>query len=224
MSIVNRRAKATVLRVLRDPAIKKLNYGFSTRYIKAGVYEQVAKAIEKDQISIFCDPSLNGGVGGLYYPVVTVSPDEEYYDVLVLGFEDLGNGVDNVLTRAQIIVHECTHAAFDMLKLPLMQHVEHELGAYIAGALFAVAFLGQRKARPEKLTFNNAIKDAAWQIALRIYYEDRIPQHYFADLDRAISTHSVYRATAQKFANNDGVGRAHRLGPRPKPYRAPMAL
>ncbi len=71
------------------------------------------------------------------------------------------------MLAAQVIVHECTHAAFDLLKTKGMNHLEHEASAYIAGARFVVQAMRDKGGKPEKVTFTQAIESAAWAIALK---------------------------------------------------------
>lgn len=223
----NEAAKKMVLSVLSDPAITKMKYSFATRGINPMAYARVAYAIYKGDITVVHNPALeSNGVGGLYCPVLTQPDGSEIYDVLMIGWTSLG-GERTMLNRAMVVVHECTHAAFDLLKLPLMQQSEHEMGAYIAGALYTVARCynihkdpsRRRPAkRPEDVKFQTAIESAAWDIALRIFYEDRVPQRLWTDLDKAIKSHSTYRQTADNFAKNDGVGRAPKPAPKANPF------
>lgn len=230
----NEAAKKMVLSVLSDPAIGKMKYRFSTRGINPMAYARVALAIYKGDIKVVHNPTLQAnGVGGLYCPVLTQPDGSEIYDVLMIGWTDLGGNRNETLNRAMVVVHECTHAAFDLLKLPLMQQAEHEMGAYIAGALYTVARCyniykdPKRRTpaqRPEKIQFKTKIESVAWDIALRIFYEDRVPQHMWTDLDKAIKSHSTYRKTADNFANNDGVGRASKPAPKPNGFPKPKAF
>lgn len=224
----NEAAKKMVLNVLSDPAIAKMKYRFSIRGINPMAYARVAFAIYKGDITVVHNPTLeSNGVGGLYCPVLTQPDGSEIYDVLMIGWTSLGGSRDEILNRAMVVIHECTHAAFDLLKLPLMRQAEHEMGAYIAGALYTVARCyniykdPKRRSpakRPENIKFKTPIESTAWDIALRIYYEDRVPQHMWTDLDKAIKSHSHYQKHANNFAKNDGVGRAREPAPKANPH------
>lgn len=224
-------AKMMVLDVLSNPAITKMKYSFATRGINPKVYARVAMAILKGDITVMYSTALKAkGIGGLYCPVITQPDGSEIYDCLVLGWTHLPKDRDKMLNRAMVIIHECTHAAFDLLKLPLMNHAEHEMGAYIAGALYTVArqynYWNNKDRRiptrrPEEIKFATSIESAAWDIALRIHYDDRVPESMYTKLDEAIKQNTHYKKRAHIMAHNDGVGRA--MKPAPK-ARASMSL
>jgi len=111
-------ARKQILTVLRDPVVRGMTFGVGYVMISATYYEDIAKAIEAGKIVVKVDPTLTNlaKYDGHYHPaVIKVAPI--VYD----------NG---------LIIHECTHAIFDMLKLT--SRVEQSEGfGYLSQALYA---------------------------------------------------------------------------------------
>lgn len=201
-------AKSNVLKVLNDPAIEKISFGVSTKSFKPQLYHKVAKAIDAGHITVMVDTTAMQelGLGGLYMPTLVVDEHTELYDVLVLGFAELGNTVGRQIETGQIIVHECTHAGMDLLKLPYMTHLDHEAAAYIAGAIYAAEKLIRVDQNPDNFSFQEPIKQAAWEIGKRELQQTRIPSSFYVLLELALRTHHRYKDSIDKSVNNNGVG------------------
>src|SRR5262249_43596017 len=139
----------------------------NTRTIAPSMYEKVAKAIKDGQITITVEPSLlKADEAGRYFSTLPINKDTEFYDVVVLRAPDLGSTLNDKFHAATAIVHECTHAGFDLLKLPKMTHLEHEAASYVAGAIFAAQSMLALKGHPERVQPTDSIEAAAWDIAL----------------------------------------------------------
>jgi hypothetical protein len=110
-------AKALVLSVLRGPAIPQMTFGVGFLVISASDYESVAKAIESGKILVKSNPSLSNLAfyhGGANPPYIDLAPS----------VSDIG-----------LIVHECTHAIFDIRKLTTNVGQSEGFG-YLSQALY----------------------------------------------------------------------------------------
>ena len=208
----DKKAKETVLAVLQDQSINKIRFKVNRREISPALYQKVAEAIKGGKITVLVEPTLlAGGEAGRYYSEIKVGKDMEFYDVLVLRSPTLGANVAEKFHSAQVIIHECTHAGFDLLKLAKMTHAEHEAASYIAGALFSIENMLAMKGDPGKVTFKETIEQAAWKIGLLEAKDQPVPKELYAALDAAIRAHPNYKSHADHTAKNDGVGREWKL-------------
>ena len=213
----DRKATETVLRILRHESVWKL--GFMTnaiplprRHISPVMYQLVSEAIVDKKVTVMVWPEVLGaGVNAKYFLRMPIKNGTEFYDVIVLRSPDLGGTVDEQFVSAANIIHECTHAGFDLLELPRMTHAEHEAAAYIAGAIFAAEAVLLRKGDPKKVTWTTLIGKAAWDIALLEIENKNVPKALYEALDLAIRADPSYKDTADSIVNNDGVGREWKL-------------
>jgi hypothetical protein len=215
------KAKQTVLTVLRHKSLAMVDFTINKRRISPEVYQKVAEAIEGDRITVMVAPNLlKDGEGGRYIQALTLPDKSELYDLLVLRFTAIEGNISQQMMAAQVIVHECTHAAFDLLKTKGMNHLEHEAAAYIAGARFVVEAMMEKGGKPEKVTFIQAIETAAWNIALKQAEGVDVPRNLYNALDVAILKSPTYAADAKKAVVNDGVGKTWKPAPgAPRPVR-----
>jgi hypothetical protein len=110
-------AQKLVLTILRDPVVRRMTFGVGFRMISATYYEDIAKAIEAGKIVVKSNPAL--GHLAMYYGGVSPARIE-----LSPTISDMG-----------LIIHECTHAIFDMLKFTT--NVEQSEGfGYLSQALY----------------------------------------------------------------------------------------
>ena len=219
----DRKATETILRVLNDLSVCKIKFMMGPaktkpretrpRTIHPLMYDLVRQAIVDGKITVIVSPEiLERGAGGMYCPVITVDENTELYDVIVLAKPDLGSTIDQQLTTAQAIIHECTHAGFDLLNLPKMTHMENELGAYIAGAIFVAEAILARKGDLKNVgAITEPIRKAAWEIALLEVEDKDPPRRLYEALELAIRTHPLYKDKANKVSTHDGVGREWKL-------------
>jgi hypothetical protein len=214
--------KQTVLSVLQDPSISVVKFSIGGISVEPSMYEKVRQAIVDSKIAIMVAPEmLPAFADGEYFPVLKPSPDIEMYDVLVLRLGGLGTNRNQQFRTSMAMVHECTHAGFDLLQVPNMTHADHEAGAYLAGSMFGVAKMMDMGGHPERVTQQNQIFAAAWSLARSIVVETpgswREPIYA---VDRANAIHMLYTAiinspeygpAARDKINNDGVGRPWKL-------------
>ena len=226
MSADDEKAKQSVLTVLVDYAIDDVNFTFSGISVKSTMYKRVARAITDDKMTVIVSQAaLPGGIDGGYVPELPLAGGAELYDVLILRSPDLGTTPSQQVITASLIVHECTHAGFDLLRVPNMKHADDEAGAYVAGLLFMLAKLANLGVDLSTIpTPPDKINEAALKLARSIFVEDpghwRNPEYAIDRLNginllyAAIITDGRYKAAARVNMNHDGVGRP------PKPPRS----
>ena len=117
----NQIAKNVVLATLREPLVSMMNFGVGRIFIPSSQYAWLAKAIDRDYITVQEDPALSGSAVYHY--------GANRIDVPPYG------GAPSLEARA-LIIHECTHAIFDLRKVT--SPVEESEGiAYVAQALYS---------------------------------------------------------------------------------------
>jgi len=135
-------ARNLVLTTLRGPVIGRMNFGVGFLMISAGYYEDIAKAIEAGKIVVKLNPAsttLAFYNGGLKPPVIELGPS----------------------TSRDLIVHECTHAIFDMLKITTRVEQSEAFG-YLSQALYGLLSHGP-SARYNVPFHMPALSWVAWQ-------------------------------------------------------------
>jgi|SRR4051794_18210402 hypothetical protein len=153
MSADDLRATQTVQTILSDPAINGIDFMMGDITVSKTMYDKVSKAIQDGKITVLVLPAgLQPNIAAKYLPVLTFSADREYYNIILLRSPDLGTGINQQLEAATAIVHECTHAGFDLLQMSNMAHFQDEAGAYVAGAMFGVSAIRAQGGHPEKVT------------------------------------------------------------------------
>jgi hypothetical protein len=140
-------ARKTVLSVLRGPKIAKMNFGVGRFVIFSSQYEEVAQAIERGFIKVHGDPTRSNNA--LYH-----------YDTNVI---DIAPG----MTDYGLIVHECTHAIFDIQKYTAA--VEEAEGiAYVAQQLYGLlnSPTGRRGPWNAESDYANLLSWLGWQTVI----------------------------------------------------------
>lgn len=184
-----------VLSTLRDPAIKQMNFGVGFLIIPWTYYEEIAKAIEAGKIEVKVNPSLTNLAkyyGGVTPARIEVSPT----------ISDMG-----------LIVHECTHAIFDMLKLTTDVGQSEGFG-YISQALYGLLKSGPT-ARYSVPFHWPPLSWIAWQA---IFDESKRiagilkTKHWVSEAEAAAlfgafknTQHAGYHVRAGKVETNDGI-------------------
>ncbi len=217
------KAKQLVLAVLKDSSVQKINFTLGKVNVDASDYARVAEAIRSGKITVLYEASLTQGskIQAHYVRKLALSTGLEMYDVILVGFTDLGKTTADEFVRQKLIVHECTHAMFDMLKTSMIE-LENEAAAYVAGAMFGLAKLATM-GRATKKNPNGRLEGAAWDLARHLepglirgvnWWIQLMPK-WFALLS-AIADDPNYGPKVGKTSDNDGVGRPWKLPP-PQP-------
>jgi hypothetical protein len=194
MPTADKDAKKLVLATLRGWPTRRIDFSVGRIYIRASDYERVAKAIEADAIRVKADVGLSSKA--YYNPAtnrMTVNPEQP---------------------DEPLIVHEATHAIFDLRAIPTI--VEESEGiAYIAQALYGLIKNGPRPRYIVSPNPGNPMSWAAWQIifdessrlADMILLQPRLVADDAAELFRAIRNTGAgwYRDRIGKLEINDGV-------------------
>lgn len=207
------KAKKLVLEILRSKPIAALNFTVDGRTIKPSMYEDVAKAIEAKKITIMVDKVSTDGAGAAYFYEMKTGDKNVFYDVLGLRITELST-TSNAVRFKQLadVVHESTHAAFDILKIPNMTQLHSETAAYVAGALYQVTLLVSERGDPTKISFGNPIFAAAWDIAMLLSQKLAVSKQMINKLQTAISNDSLYKDNVKQILPNDGVGKDWIIG------------
>jgi hypothetical protein len=136
-------ARRAVLAALRGRAIAGMNFGIGRIYIIAYDYEIIANAVESGKIGVKVDPSLSNKA--VYHPGINRI--------------DVAPGGSDV----SLIIHECTHAIFDVHKI--RTRVEETEGlAYTAQALYGLLKYGPQARYIVSEDPGHPISWAAWQM------------------------------------------------------------
>jgi hypothetical protein len=133
------KATELVLEVLSHKAVSKIKFTIDKFTVEPSLYTKVADAIGKKKVTVIVNP-LPAGVAALYVPVLKLGPDITGYDVIVLPKPAFGSSLDEQFLGAAAVVHECTHAGFDLLKTK-MNHMQNEALAYVAAASFIIELM-----------------------------------------------------------------------------------
>lgn len=197
-------AKSTILSVLSDRAVNKVNFYIATWHVTPQLYRSVANAIRKDEIAIIHDPDLRKiKRGGIYIPK---------WDMLAIASASIRGTTYQELKTQQLIIHECTHAGFDYQNPELMTHLDNEAAAYVADNLFLVAKVAGTGKDARKLWVdtpnpaNRKVKKTALQIAKNIYYDDKMPERLWAELEAGLRASPLYKDNVDTVVQWDGVG------------------
>jgi hypothetical protein len=214
------KAKKLVLDILKLKAIGKLKVTIDKITVSPQLYEEVGKAIDAGKIAVIVQPNgLKANEAAKYFGILKFSDDMIYYDVIILRSAALTGNKGQDLPVAQAIVHECTHAGFDLLKQK-MTGLQNEALAYIAGAMFLQVHMVALGGDPKKIdaTKMQPIEKAAWEIAMKEIEGGSVTKEMHNALNLAIEADPDYTDVAKKPAPKDGVGRKWKV---PKPAAPP---
>ena len=187
-------ARNLVLSILRGPVVVRMNFGIGRVFIPASNYEMVARAIEGGFITVKLDPSLsNKAVYHTDLNQIDLSPTPD----------------------PPLIVHECTHAIFD-LRMISTRVEETEGLAYVAQALYGLLDRGpsgryivsRDPLHPVNWVAWQRIFDESSRLAGLLMTTHRVTDEDAAELYWAIKNTSWYRPRADRPEINDGVAEA----------------
>jgi hypothetical protein len=179
--------------VLRDPVIQHIRFNVGSVPVTSRLFERVAERIRRGDIRVTYNPSL--GRDAYYY-----SGSNE----LELSFQ-----VASRDTQRGVIVHECTHAGFDLMKASKMRMVSSEAGGYLAQCVF-VCF--KNRDPTQRLRGDTPAKDkkfeVAWRLAEKIKSGQQPTAAELQELRRAVLVDPDYRSIGwSSLAGFDGIGR-----------------
>ena len=187
--------KQTVINILRSKHIQAVKfsypYGYGTMKMNGQLYASLAGLVGNDSVRTFVNPAVGNGRGA-------------EYDVAANRIVCKSDGFGQDPFEKGTIVHECTHAVFDMLKIKNVWWVHNEIVSYIAGALF------DRSAQTAKYDAADRIWTTAGAIASKMQPGGEPDWHLVVKLYSAIVENSAYaeQAAADRIwehTPNDGI-------------------
>ena len=168
------KAAQAVLKTLSNRAIAKIKFEIDSFPVNAAAYSKVAELVKSSKIPVVYDASA--GTSAYYY---------QNQNKLELGFT-----VAATPTKAGLIVHECTHAAFDAYSYSRATVATSEAAAYIAQCIFVRLNWPGTLGEGERLYNDDEKKDrvfeAAWRIAAGILKGMKPGASDYASLKKAI--------------------------------------
>jgi len=150
----------------------------------------VKTAIQNDKIKVVYVASMGSKNGAYRYT----------HNELRLGFKRADSDFD----RQALIIHECTHAIFDIAGKP-MTVSDSESAAYIAQCLYFYYVNQAAIDGGAKATFANAILSAAWDAAMKAIKKPDLTEDDLKALRKAISENSKYKDRHNKKDKYDGI-------------------
>jgi hypothetical protein len=192
-----------------SPYIGKINFcfNFGSRVYKvypAAFRKDVMDKIAKGDIGIVINPSLNTTKNNPGKRSVAAQYNWADNDIHICkGF------LPNSLPHQEDLMHECTHAHFDIQAIGKHPKFESEAVAYVAGDVYKLGFLGKSLLSAmlkgaKKSTFT--IETYSYPIAVKVLQGT----YNFAnqDLNALLKAVAIYYQPAGNY-NANGVGRRH---------------
>lgn len=185
-----------VLSTLREPVMVRMNFAVGFIVITAWHYAEIAKLVEAGKIVVKSNPDL--GHIALYYgdskpPRIEAAP---------------------AMTDRGLIVHESTHAIFDMLRLTTRVQESEGFG-YLSQALYGWLSRGGPPASRYIVSHDptNPISEAAWQLIFDesarlagiLSTKSWISEDDAKDLYAAVSHANIYVSRVGNVETNDGI-------------------
>ena len=206
-------ATKVVLSVLSNKGVGAIEFELDGWKITPGLYAKVAAAITEKKITVIVD-KVSFKETALYVPEVKLADTTTIFDIIALKHTTLSSDRAEKFVQMLAIVHECTHAGVDLLKLEKMPKLNNEALAYIAQSIFAMQVYSADVGDPKNLTWKaKTIEETAWAIAQEISKRDKTAKG--PAITKAMSTELYLRINTaygeekeKKDSNNDGVGKA----------------
>lgn len=181
--------KSTITGVLRGSDTQKIrSFAFNGKGFAPGVFPILADMIDGGSIKAEHDSSKSG-----------MAEYDYGTNTLYLGFNEATS-----LTRKALILHEATHAVYDMVSTK-MSVADSESIAYIVQCQYARA---NNSDPSQRLTGNTPEKDKvfelAWEIAGKLLGGTKPSQTDYNSLVDAVSKHPYYMGKAAADAGFNG--------------------
>lgn len=181
--------KRTVLGNLRDSDTQIIkSFAFGGIGFDAKTFPLLAGFIDRGQIKVEYDDSQNG-----------MAQYDYNTNTILLGFTWAMDYVKDAL-----IIHECTHAVYDVTKTKMPVSISESI-AYIVQCQFLLVKRGDGK----RLTSPNKAKDLvfelAWKIAAKVQNGTSPSLSEQNSLQEAVSKHPFYMGKSAGDAGFDGV-------------------
>ena len=185
-------AKQTILNTLMDSAISKIKFKIDSFSVSPKSYAKVARLITTGRIRV--EYNWNVGTSAYYYGT---------QNKIEVGFTSA-----RTLTKRALVIHECTHAVFDINKYSQSTVATSEAAAFIAQCLFARINSPKPNDPVYRLYDDKEVKDRvfriAWAFAGKILKGESLTQDDYANLKNAILNHPDYK-DGRNLSGWDGV-------------------
>lgn len=182
---------STVTGNLRDADCQKIkSFSFGGIGFDAKTFPLLAGFIDRGKIKVEYDSAKDGEAA---YDYAT--------NTIILGFRWAIDEVKNAL-----IIHECTHALYDVAKTKMTTAISESI-AYIVQCQYLIIKRGEGGKRlSSKDSAKDLVFELAWKIAAELQVNGKAPtKSEQAALQAAVSQHPFYMAKSAGDAGFDGV-------------------
>ena len=180
--------KQTVLGILRDSDAQKIKpFSFGGIGFDPKTFPVLAGFIDRGQVRV--DDSEKDGMAEYDYRTNTI----------ILGFTWT---VDHV--KEALIVHECTHAVYDVAKTKMSTAISEAI-AYIVQCQYLLVKRGDGKRLTSPARAKDLVFELAWKMAAKIQQGTKPSLSEQNSLQAAMAQHPYYMANAAGDAGFDGV-------------------
>lgn len=180
--------KQTVLGILRDSDTQKIKpFSFGGIGFDPKTFPVLAGFIDRGQVRV--DDSGKDGMAEYDYKTNTI----------ILGFTWT---IDHV--KEALIVHECTHAVYDVAKTKMSTAISEAI-AYIVQCQYLLVKRGDGKRLTSPSKAKDLVFELAWKIAAKIQQGGKPTLSEQNALQSAMARHPYYMANAAGDAGFDGL-------------------
>ena len=172
---------ARIVRILRSPAARKIDFILGAWRINADAFENVASAIELGDIEVSIGKPKGGG-------------EAEYNfkrDIVILPTATYGTRI----TEQSGIIHECVHAFVDIKHIDGQTESANEAAGYVAGMLYIL------HTGTDIPAMTNPVGVLAASIAKKMIGRPgaAVPTTFEEDLRRKITSRPIYKDQGMTF-------------------------
>lgn len=180
--------KRTVMGILRDSDTQKIkSFSFGGIGFDAQTFPILADFVDRGQIKV--DDSGSDGSAEYDYKTNTI----------ILGFTWTLDYVKQAL-----IVHECTHALYDVANKKMSTAVSESI-AYIVQCQYLLVKRGDGKRLVSPNKAKDLVFELAWKMAAKIQKGESLTLTEKNNLQEAVSKHPFYMGKSAADAGFDGV-------------------
>lgn len=173
-----------------SPLTGKVKFSFPSVSIDSTSYKEVKTAIDGGKITVVHDPKLGSRNARYRYT----------HNKILVGFSSI-----TTPDQSALLVHECTHAVFDIAGKGLVVK-RSEAAGYIAHCLYYYyaneAVLSSGKA---KVNFPDPVLSAAWDVAAKARVNSSLTDDDLKALFAEIAKSDTYKDRYDKDEPYDGV-------------------
>jgi hypothetical protein len=181
--------KRTVLGNLRDSDTQKIkSFAFSGIGFDAKTFPLLAGFIDRGQIKVVYDDMQNG-----------MAEYDYSTNTILLGFTWAMDYVKNAL-----IIHECTHAVYDIAKTQMNVAISESI-AYIVQCQYILVKQGDGKRLSSKNPQKDLVFELAWKMAIKILAGEKPTVTEKNNLQAAVANHPLYMAESAGSAGFNGL-------------------